>query len=221
MKKRSSETGRLWTAYALIIIGSALIFFSGVLTIIGLPTGFTFVDGHLMIQQLAGISIYHGIIEVISSIVIFLTVAYLFLRKPTITDSFLVIVLVFSLTSLIGGGGFFFGFMLALIGSLYALISLGVSSRRRGLIKYYPTKAGLKPGAVKSKQSLEMLPLLNPKEKELFSIIRDNGGMIFQAELVEKSGFPKAKVSRILDKLEAHGLVERQRRGMTNAVVIK
>ena len=44
---------------------------------------------------------------------------------------------------------------------------------------------------------------------------------MFQSDLVEKSEFPKAKVSRILDKMEARGLLERKRRGMANAVVLK
>ncbi|RLE76927.1 MAG: transcriptional regulator, partial [Thermoprotei archaeon] len=35
------------------------------------------------------------------------------------------------------------------------------------------------------------------------------------------TGFSKAKVSRILDKLEAMGLVERKRRGMSNIVLLR
>ena len=58
-------------------------------------------------------------------------------------------------------------------------------------------------------------------EKTLYGKIIDSGGVIFQSELVEHSGFPKAKVSRILDKMEAGGLLERKRRGMANAVVLK
>lgn len=221
MLKRNAATSRLWTAYAFILIGSALIFFSGILTVVGMPTGFTFVDGHLMVQKLTGISVYHGIAEAISSAVIFLTMAYILLRKSLIIDPFLVIILVFSLISLIGGGGFFFGFMLALIGSLYALIYLGIPSQHRDLKKSYPTKVGLKVGTAKSEHLSETLRLLSDKEKELFSIIRDNGGIIFQSELVKRSGFPKAKVSRLLDKLESRGVAERRRRGMTNVVVIK
>ncbi len=61
---------------------------------------------------------------------------------------------------------------------------------------------------------------LRKEDKNVLKIIQENG-TIFQADLVEKLGFGKAKVSRILDRLEGKGLVERKRRGMTNVVVLK
>ena len=61
---------------------------------------------------------------------------------------------------------------------------------------------------------------LNNEEKKVISLIKDNKA-IFQADLIEKTGFGKAKMSRILDRLENRGFVERKRRGMTNIVVIK
>ncbi|MBS3072467.1 MarR family transcriptional regulator [Candidatus Pacearchaeota archaeon] len=61
---------------------------------------------------------------------------------------------------------------------------------------------------------------LRNEDKNLFKIIEEND-TIFQADLIEKSGFGKAKVSRILDRLENKGLVERKRRGMTNIVILK
>ena len=62
---------------------------------------------------------------------------------------------------------------------------------------------------------------LSPDEDKIYSMIEDSGGVLFQSEIVEKSGFPKARVTRILDKLEAKEALERRRRGMTNAVVLK
>ncbi len=61
---------------------------------------------------------------------------------------------------------------------------------------------------------------LEPDEKRLFDIVSAQGA-IFQSELTEKSGMSKVKVTRILDKLESRGLVERKRRGMTNVVMMK
>lgn len=58
------------------------------------------------------------------------------------------------------------------------------------------------------------------EEKHVYALIKQNG-TIFQAELIEKSGFGNAKMTRILDRLEGHGLIERKRRGMTNVVVMK
>jgi hypothetical protein len=61
---------------------------------------------------------------------------------------------------------------------------------------------------------------LRGEDKKVFTIIRENGA-VFQADLIEKTGFGKAKMSRIIDRLEGRGLVERKRRGMTNVVVVK
>lgn len=62
---------------------------------------------------------------------------------------------------------------------------------------------------------------LKGDERKLYELVKDHGGAIFQSELVETTGFSKAKVSRILDKLEGRGLVERRRRGMANLVLAK
>lgn len=66
-----------------------------------------------------------------------------------------------------------------------------------------------------------VLKTLSGDERDVYDKIIASEGVIFQSELVEQTGFPKAKVSRILDKMEARGLLERKRRGMTNAVVLK
>lgn len=61
---------------------------------------------------------------------------------------------------------------------------------------------------------------LTSEEKNLASLIQ-NSKAIFQAELIEKTGFGKAKMTRMLDRLEGRGFIERKRRGMTNVVVWK
>ncbi len=62
---------------------------------------------------------------------------------------------------------------------------------------------------------------LSGDEKKIVDFLKGEGGVAFQSDIVEKTGFSKSKVSRLLDKLEARGLVERRRRGMTNVVVLK
>ena len=61
---------------------------------------------------------------------------------------------------------------------------------------------------------------LKSEEKQALKLIQENKA-IFQADLIEKTGFGKAKITRILDRLEGQGIVERKRRGMTNVVVLK
>ncbi|MBI4142203.1 hypothetical protein HY484_04720 [Candidatus Woesearchaeota archaeon] len=62
---------------------------------------------------------------------------------------------------------------------------------------------------------------LGGDEAKLFDIIVQSNGLVFQNELVEKMALSKVKITRLLDKIEAKGLVERRRRGMTNIVVLK
>ena len=74
---------------------------------------------------------------------------------------------------------------------------------------------------VKEKWDKLLGELSDPDEQVIVRIVIDDGGTIFQSQLVEKSGFSKSKVSLILDKLEARRILERKRRGMTNVVVLK
>ncbi|MFH1439213.1 MAG: MarR family transcriptional regulator [Candidatus Woesearchaeota archaeon] len=62
---------------------------------------------------------------------------------------------------------------------------------------------------------------LNPDEKGILTRIIESKGTIFQSEIVEKTDFSKVKITRVLDKLEGMGIIERKRRGMTNVVILK
>ncbi|MEM3113343.1 MAG: MarR family transcriptional regulator [Candidatus Pacearchaeota archaeon] len=61
---------------------------------------------------------------------------------------------------------------------------------------------------------------LRNDDKMVFNLISENK-VIFQADIIEKTGLGKAKISRIIDRLEGRGLVERKRRGMTNVIVVR
>lgn len=62
---------------------------------------------------------------------------------------------------------------------------------------------------------------LQDDEKKVFGEINKNDGSVFQNDLINSTGYSKVKVSRILDKLEMKGLVERRRRGMANMIILK
>ena len=51
------------------------------------------------------------------------------------------------------------------------------------------------------KDKEQNLKLLDAEEKKVYQLLIDNKGTVFQSELVEKSGFDKVKVTRILDRL--------------------
>ena len=59
------------------------------------------------------------------------------------------------------------------------------------------------------------------REERIVLEVLSKSGPTFQADLIEKTAFGKAKMTRILDRLENRGFVERKRRGMTNLVALK
>ena len=76
---------------------------------------------------------------------------------------------------------------------------------------------------IKDKEHKKNIDLsgLDKREKEVISIIRSEGGVIFQADLKERLEIGKVGMTRLLDKLEAKQILERKRRGMNNVVVLK
>ncbi len=62
---------------------------------------------------------------------------------------------------------------------------------------------------------------LKGDEKSVYDFIVSNEGTSFQNDIVTKFGYSKVKTSRILDRLETKGLLERRRRGMANLIVLK
>lgn len=67
----------------------------------------------------------------------------------------------------------------------------------------------------------KMVGDLPEDERKIFGELAKNDGSVFQNDLINTSGFSKVKISRILDRLETKGLVERRRRGMANMVVLR
>ena len=78
----------------------------------------------------------------------------------------------------------------------------------------------LKKVEAKTKKREYNLSGLKQEEKQVFALVQKSGAA-FQADIIDKTGFGKAKMTRIIDRLEGRGLVERKRRGMTNVIVIK
>ena len=63
-----------------------------------------------------------------------------------------------------------------------------------------------------------LVKLLNEDERRMYLEIRGHGGVMLQRDLVALGMFSKAKVTRVLDKLESKGVVVREAHGMTNRV---
>ena len=82
-------------------------------------------------------------------------------------------------------------------------------------------KEQIKPKKITKENYEKVMKDLNNEEKQVLEKIIEAEGTIFQSDLVDKSGFTKVKVTRILDKLEGRDVLERKRRGMTNVVILK
>lgn len=80
-----------------------------------------------------------------------------------------------------------------------------------------------KPEALEAKKDFIEVDLtkLDEEEKKLYKEIKNKGGSAYQSDLVSVTDFSKVKITRILDKLESKGILERKRRGMTNIIVLK
>ena len=62
---------------------------------------------------------------------------------------------------------------------------------------------------------------LDEEERKVVNILQREKGSIYQSDLIKETSLTKVRVTRILDKLEGKGLVERKRRGMTNIIILK
>lgn len=62
---------------------------------------------------------------------------------------------------------------------------------------------------------------LHGDEKRLFGAVLDAGGAALQSDLVGRLGLSKPKVTRVLNRMESRGLLERKREGLGNRVVLK
>lgn len=62
---------------------------------------------------------------------------------------------------------------------------------------------------------------LSSEEQRLYNLLVENNGSVYQSDLVNKTGLSKVQITRILDRMEGAGIIERKRRGMTNVVILQ
>jgi len=65
------------------------------------------------------------------------------------------------------------------------------------------------------------LSTLSDDEKKIFLFIKDHKEGVYQNHIVKEFTLTKVQATRLLDKLEGSGLVERKRRGLANVVRVK
>jgi len=62
---------------------------------------------------------------------------------------------------------------------------------------------------------------LSEEEKKIMNLVLLNEGSIYQSDIIKGMQLSKVRITRILDRLEGKGLIERKRRGMTNIIILR
>jgi hypothetical protein len=91
----------------------------------------------------------------------------------------------------------------------------------REIHKVKVIKEQFKPKKITKENYEKILGTLEHDERVILEQIIASNGSVFQSQLVEETKFTKVKITRILDRLEGKGVIERKRRGMTNIVLLK
>jgi hypothetical protein len=81
-------------------------------------------------------------------------------------------------------------------------------------------EAPIEPDLQKERVAGVLLKALEGDERRTVKLIVDNGGRMLQNDLVNSLNFSKAKVSRILFKLEQRKIIIKEKYGLTNSISI-
>lgn len=65
------------------------------------------------------------------------------------------------------------------------------------------------------------LTALDDTEKKIFYYVKEHPQGVYQSAISTEFNLSKVQTTRVLDTIEATGLIERKRRGMTNIVILK
>lgn len=105
--------------------------------------------------------------------------------------------------------------------SWYITLSFGISFLILGIGLYLSFFSKLPLPETKKEFAQIDISKLDEEEKMVYNKLKEKSGSMYQSDLVKETGFTKVKITRILDKLETSGILERKRRGMANIVVLK
>ena len=119
-----------------------------------------------------------------------------------------------------GPGVLEWGALAASLALFAASVAILWRGRAAGTQPMPPPPNATSPPAVEPISELTLVKLLGEDERRMYLEIRERGGEVLQRDLVALGTFSKAKVTRVLDKLESKGLIVRERSGMTNRVRI-
>ena len=82
-------------------------------------------------------------------------------------------------------------------------------------------KSFLEPTKEKQASWQTSIESLAGDEREIYMLIAGSSGQMLQKDICKTTGFSKAKVSRLIDRLEQRKLAERTNHGITRKVILK
>ncbi len=77
------------------------------------------------------------------------------------------------------------------------------------------------PAGMDTGTNRNVTDFLDGSEKDVYDMILSAGGSILQRNIVNQDRYSRSKVTRIIDRLERMGLVDRIRHGSTNLIVVR
>jgi len=102
---------------------------------------------------------------------------------------------------------------------LIIMTSSAISSATGVLIYTWSLKGQTREKTMPSRKvSIEQLRGL---EKDVYKLLVDKGGSIYQSDILRVLNIPKSTLSVVLSRLEAKGVIERRRVGLRNIVKLK
>ncbi len=63
--------------------------------------------------------------------------------------------------------------------------------------------------------------ILKTDEEKILEILKDAGGVLYQSDIIEKTGFSKSKTSALLNSLKENGRIEKVMKGRKNLIRLK
>lgn len=109
-------------------------------------------------------------------------------------------------------------FSLLILSSLYVRRNLHELSES---IDKFINKSDLTSYESITSKDEDFLNYLDEGEKRIYLLLKDSGGSLLQKDLIGVNGYSAATISRILDKLERKGLIEKIRFGSTYKIILK
>ncbi|MDI6885438.1 MAG: helix-turn-helix domain-containing protein [archaeon] len=75
----------------------------------------------------------------------------------------------------------------------------------------------------KKKQEKKIIEavILKTDEDKILEVLKDAGGVLYQSDIIEKTGFSKSKTSALLNSLKENGRIEKVMKGRKNLIRLK